>query len=776
MKIVKIIILLIITASVIFLVETNIKKEYSTRLKKNAEEKAQTVLQNQIENIREGLKTKRNNLIDITNAISNQDTFDSISGILAGNSNTFEWIEYVDSNGVPKYTTKKVPEEPQDYIYTMSTELEDGSKLNIGINLRNFLDGKILKNISITKNPSSIFDKYRKSNYIISQKEVSNTDISLVYYKNISSKINSILFLEIAVGILALVAVLFIIFKKRNKEFDTIDTFMDQVKKGNEDLRFEIIEKDPLSNLKTNINNILDKLENLRDKNRIYSFAISTINKMQSETSLNKKINVFIKELIDDFNLSNIHVFLKTNSKNVVYTNKSNQYNLNYTANMEKIIQNKQSNILKDFDINSLLDVQINEDFYSKNYKIFHISNHGIILFEKEEFEKINTSVGKMLINTIINNIKLHKDKIYNLQEKLHFNKMFKKLNTGLVWVDHEGHIKLINRYIEKLFEINFDVEGMLVGQFFNKIGLNFKPIADSFNSNKEKKYTVEYKNNLEFEIATTFIPITQNQENDFIISIKNISSFKSEEKEIINNQSDQIKNLNEEVTTLQNRIQSLQTRLDEISENNIDFSIIDPITNDIIVNSTRMLKALNRLRKMLFDDSEKKYVSFLKNQLYHINFSIRNFSIYKGDINYNMKNNDVTKILKKSFNFYKNDLKNKDIKINSYFEESIDNINCDKINLGISFNNILYQIVENSQKNSELDVDLYKENETINVKLELLNPKETIETKIPKKNDISDQYGFLNYVINEIINNHNGIYKIEDSDEKVTYKIEINE
>ncbi|TYB31631.1 MAG: hypothetical protein FXF47_03270 [Candidatus Mcinerneyibacterium aminivorans] len=774
MKLIKVIILLVLSSAVIFLVETNIKTEYIQNIKENTKNDAKLQIQNQKENIRNGLKNKQNLLLEITNAIENQDTFDGISGILAGNSNTFKWIEYIDSTGVPKYSTKKGSEESNDITYTISSQLKDDAQLNAGINIKDFISKSLVSNFAITRSPQKILEEYSSKNYVTEQTQINNTDLYLVFYKNIATKINSILFLEIAIALLALISIFLIVFKKRNTEFDTLDTFMEQVRKGNEDLRFEIIEKDPLSNLKENINSILNKVENLRIKNRVYSVAIQIINKLQEETSLSRKINTFIQQLTNSFNISDIHVFIKSEKNKIVYSNKSNQYTINYTKNMEKIINNKQSNILKDFNINSLLDVQLNQNFSPKNYKIFHIGHYGIILFEKKEFEKLNTSVSNMLVNLIINTVKLHKDKFYNLQEKIHFNKMFKKLNTGLIWVDQEGHIKLINQYIEELFSINFDAEGMLIGQFFNKLNLDFKPIAKSLNSNQEKQYTVEFKKDKELEISTTFIPISNNTENDFVINVKEIGKFKNNEKTLIAEQNNKINDLNEQITTLQSRLQRLQEKIDSQSKSNINFDIIDPIAKDITVNSTRMLKALNKLTRMLFDDSEKKYVSFLKNQLYHINFSIRNFAIFKENIKYNMKNNDIVKIIKKSFNFYRSDLKNKNIDVNAQFNDEIEMIKSDKVNLGISFNNILYQIIDNSTENSRIETELTREEDNILINISLINPKEKIKTMIPSKNDIETQYDFLNFIINRIINQHNGTYNIESEENRLTYKIRL--
>src|SRR6056297_263757 len=780
MKIIKSILIFIIAVFSIFLIEKNVKEIYSNYTEIKNQEEMNSTLQTQKNNIINYLENKQDEVNNLVTILNRQPTFDQISGILSGNTTNYKWIEYIDSAGVPKFTNRKVENELDKTTYVFSGELNDGARLNAAINLKEPIPEKYKDNIILTKNLENSLQLIKKNNNLIYKSDViENTDFSIIYKKRLNLTNQTLLLLEALIIVLAILSIFFVIFKPKEKGLDTIKTFLNQVKKGNDDLRFEIIEKDPLVTLKKNLNNLLDKLENLNIKYDEFIKYRKIISDFIEKSSINKKISSFIVNITNKFNFSSVYAVLKTAEEKYFYFDNQEEKIITYNENFDKIMKNKNSTILRDFDINTLfpfLKSGINE---KKDYQIFHIGNKGFFIFDKTDIIETNQNINvfDLLIQTIQNNIKIHSDKLLNLYDKIKLNKIIKNNKSGIIWVDSQGYIKLVNNYVKNLFDLDFDPEGLVIGQFFQRLGLDFSAVADSLNNQKEisEQYHIEHDSLLkEIEIKTSFINTGKNNKKEILLNISDLTEIKKENEEIVNNLNENLTTLRDEKNELLSRIEELESNLQNISQNASAGMTVKPLYNSITKNTNKSLKALKKLSFLLFDDEEKKYVKFIKNEIYHINFSIKNLSIFNEDIEINRREYNLHKLIKQSFNFYKFYLKSKNINIVTNFEESIDEIVCDKIYLGLAFNNIIYQLISTQLTTNSVEIKTKKaqDNKT-EIKIQYESMKDNLKNKIVvDKNNIENQFQLLNNIIYRIIEKHNGSYSILKDEQKYVHQI----
>ncbi len=766
MKIVKIIVVCILTAGAVYLLYTHIPSIITQNAEFKAKVLVEKIASEQKQKVAKGIFEKTTLLAGLTKSIENK-SLEEIKGAFDGNLTQFASLKYFSDpqDAVPKVSAPAT--QTAEPMYTVNENLPRKGYIEAKIDINKLVDPKFKDKVKLyQKPPAAQYDK----NIIKHTVEIGETGWFLEASEKITPDFKMLYAATGSVLLLGLFALFSILFGSAGASgFGSLAALMDQVKSGNDDLRFELYEKDNAYHDKERINEFLDyvfdRIHAGEESVKSYKVLMQALVNSVRDSVLKKQLHYFTQALLSHFTLSQYHIFIKED-KNIQYINSEGEtiFDRSSEQKLDEYIASANRTLSEQIDILSLVG---KESGTYDNYIVYPLQDFGIVAVPKDLFDPIDSGLFEQFTGAMAYIMKSGTDKMSVLREKVLFEKFFARIPIGVLWVDKNGAVKRSNPEMQQLFALNDDITGTMVGKFFHTLGMDFSPVAHTLNSQTPQQSGAEVTINgvvKNISYTTAVIPVSNTGEFETVIVFREVGQ--SSDTQQIAELHSIIEKKTAEIAALSGERDSLREHTSVRTHSDAALTSLISVLSQSVV---RGAKIINGLIEKSFDEEEKKFLDAVRKEMLHVNFAVKNYIL--ADSKVTLENNepsDFTMLLKRAFETFKLDYGKKRIALSVQLEKDIGMYPFDKTYIGMVLYNIFKVSHELLNQEGFMTITARKVNNRLGFSVDLKNCISR-ELKCASREETKDYIDLYLYVVNMIIQKHNGEVTVNAKDTTVS-------
>lgn len=766
MKIVKIAIMVLLTAGAVYLLYTVMPSVIRENAQYKAKASSEEIALKQKLKIEKANYDKFTLLSGLVKSLENK-SLDEIQGIFDGNLTQFASLKYFsDANdAVPKVSAPAT--QNAEPMYTIVQNLPRKGYIEAKIDLKASIDAAVKDKVKLYQTPPTPqFDK----NVIKTSVEIGETGWVLEVSEKLSPDFTMLFAAAGSVLLLGLFGIFSVAFGKAGATgFGSLAALMEQVKTGNDDLRFELYEKDNAYHDKERINEFLDyvfdRIHAGEESVKSYKVLMQALVNSVRDSVLKKQLHYYTQALLSHFTLTQYHIFLKE-EKTIHYLNSEGEATFDKSAEhkLDEYIASGNRTVTEQIDVLALVG---KESGTYDNYVVYPLQDIGIVAIPQELFAPVDSNLFEQFTGAMGYVMKAGTDKMNVLREKVLFEKFLARLPVGVLWVDKNGAVKRANPEMQQLFALNEDMTGAMVGKFFHTFNMDFSPVAQTLNSQTPQQASVEIAVNgaqKHIRYATAVIPVSNTGDFETVVVFSETTSGANPQQiaelhSIIEKKTGEIAKLTSECATLRASALTRSTSDTSLS------SLVTVLSQSVI----RGAKIINGLIEKSFDEEEKKFLDAVRREMLHVNFAVKNYMLADASVVLeNTEPSDFTMLLKRAFETFKLDYGKKKIALSVQLEKDIGLYPFDKTYIGMALYNIFKVSHELLNQEGFMTITARKVNNHLGFSVDLKNCISR-ELKCGAREETKDYIDLYLYVVNMIVQKHNGECTVTAKDTTVS-------
>lgn len=758
--------MVLLTAGSVYLLYT----EMPSVIKKNAEYETKALVDKiaaeQKQKVAKAIFEKRTLLTGLTKSIENK-SLDEIQGIFDGNLTQFASLKYfTDTNdAVPKVSAPAT--QTAEPMYVVNENLPRRGYIEAKIDLKASIDANVKDKVKLFQTPPTPqFDK----NVVKTTVDIGETGWVLEVSETIAPNFTMLYAAAGSVLLLGLFGIVSVIFGKSGASgFSSLAALMEQVKSGNDDLRFELYEKDNAYHDKERINEFLDyvfdRIHAGEESVKSYKVLMQSLVNSVRDSVMKKQLHYYTQALLSHFSLTQYHIFLKE-EKNIHYLNSEGEATFDKSADMklDEYIASGNKTVTEQIDVLTLVG---KESGTFDNYVMYPLQDIGLIAVPQELFAPVDSALFEQFTGAMGYIMKSGSDKMSVLREKVLFEKFFARMPSGILWVDKNGAVKRSNPQMQQMFALNEDLTGAMVGKFFHSFNMDFSPVAQTLNTQTPQQASADILVNgvqKHIEYTTAVIPVSNTGEFETIV-VFNEGGVAVNPQQIAELHT-VIEKKTAEIATLITQIDTLRSQASERGVPDTSLSSLVTVLSQSVI---RGAKIINGLIEKSFDEEEKKYLDAVRREMLHINFAVKNYML--ADANVVLENNepsDFTTLLKRAFETFKLDYGKKKIALSVQLEKDLGMYPFDKTYIGMALYNIFKVSLDLLNAEGFMTITARKVNNRLGFSVELKNCASRA-LHYASRNETQDCIDLYLYIVNVIVQKHNGECSVVAKDSTVS-------
>ncbi len=770
MKMVKVFFLIILTGAAGYLMFTQLPKTIT----ENAEFKTKVLVESlalqQQQKVAKGIFEKSNIILGISKTAATK-TLDELKGTFEGYLTSFVSMKYYadTKDTVPKVevkTDKKIAD-----AYLIRQDVGRGY-IEAAVDLQAMVDKAVLPNIKFYQ---KIPPKKLDPKIIRHVVEIGETGWSLEAAMDVKPDLKM---MQIAAGLVILLGLSGIVFTVLQNgggaSFGSLITLAEQIKAGNDDLRFELYDKDTMYHQKELINEFLDyvfdRIHAGEESVKTSRSLMQAVSNSVRDSILKKQLHYYTGALQSYFGLTQYHIFMK-DDKDILYINTEGEMTVenSESVRIDEFLGSESKAITESIDIMSFVG---KESGTLDSYILLPLQDFGFVAIPKELYDTIDSNQFEMFTASMSNIMKSGTDKMTTLREKVLFEKLFARLPAAVLWVDKNGAVKRSNAEFQRLFALNEDVTGTMVGKFFHMLNIDFSPVAQTLNSQTNQQATADvYVSGVVKHVSylTAVLPVSNSGEFETIIMF-------TETQEGATDQVNELYSIIEKKTQEITALQSANAQLTTVTESQKNVRGEDTALSNLVAVLSQAIvrgaKLVNSLIEKAFDEDEKRYLDAVRKELLHLNFSVKNYLLTDAPVMLeNRDESDFTMVLKRAFETFKTDYGKKKIGLSVQLEKDLGVYPFDKTYIGMALYNIFKVSHDVLNQEGFMTITARKTSDRLGFSVMLKNCVSR-SYNYKDRADLRDYIDVYLYVVNKIIQKHNGETSVTVQDGAITIAI----